>query len=594
MPTPAITYSEDWKRINALPIREVTRSWGEQLSKELTPLLRRPDAADTEAELKWIQAVALHEIYEGRGAYLGLPVGSGKTLITFLAPYILGCKNAVLILPSSLRDKTNREFHKYSQTWEAPTPLPHLLGIKTLYQEENLHLLERMCDPTPIDLVMVDEVDLMRRTESSATKRVDRFKTNSIPEGDEPLNDVEEWCKARGVPYVCATGTGTRFSILDFAHMLNWCREDGSPVPLDQSELARWAEALDEKRNIKQRRKQRPGALLELIDAPEAPGETDLEQARRLFMLRLRSTPGVIITDGNDCDQPMTIDLVCAPEDEKINDAFEVFATEWMLPNGQEIIDGLSYWRGDNDLGCGGYGVWKDPQPPDEWRQARRAYGALINKVVEQTAWSPNPKDTAKAVAKAFPDHPVVVRWRKLKPLYTPVPEHRWISSSVVNYAAQWAKRHRRGSLIWTKSLAVGEAVAHAAGLRFFSEGGLSADGANIETVDDSVAVVSINSNSRGRNLQDRFHTGLVLGCPQSGEQCEQLFGRKHRYGQKNPVHWEILITSGLSRYAFGMAQREARFVLKTQKQRHKILRAKVSDCSYPSDAIRWAQRDHG
>jgi hypothetical protein len=383
--------------------------------------------------------------------------------------------------------------------------------------------------------------------------------------------------------------------VLDFAHLLNWSREHGSPVPLDSKELGRWANALDEQRAGSNKRRLRAGALLDLADTDVQGSE--LDRARAAFRTRMLTTPGVIIVDheleereGVDCDQPLTLNLIAAPEDAEINEAFETFRLEWTLPDGQEIIDSLSFWRGELEMGCGFWGRWKY-QPPEAWRNARRAYFALVKDEVKRTAYSMNPTDTAKAVAKAFPNHPIVRAWNEIKTTFTPEPEAEWISDSVVRWACRWAKAHKRGGLIWTSSVPVGEAIAAAAGINYYGAEGEAADGSNIEHVDDAVAVASINANTRGRNLQYRFNNGAVVGMPQSAEKLEQLFGRFHRSGQTKPVNWDLLMTSGGTRYAFDVANREAKGVLSVQAQKQKILRASINDWTPPSTALRWTRR---
>lgn len=622
---PAVEYTEDWARVQALPVRacdlESMRARGEDLSAELTPLLRRPDAADPAARLKWIQALSLWEIFQGRGAYLGIPVGGGKTLISWLAAYILDAQRPVLILPESLFNKTEREFRKYAQTWQAPRHPIVKVGVKALTREENVDLLSRMFGGLGPDFVFIDECDLARNQEGSAAKRIDRFKVESQSEdpdewpGIEPGAEIESlteaqrdavigWCRAKGVPFVCATGTGTRFSILDFSHFLCWTREHAAPVPLDPDEIQEWAKALDErsKGRPQYQRRLRAGALLELIDLPAELvqdltdyGAGELGFARATFMHRLRSTPGVIITDEDDCDQPLNFRLVCAPEDPAINEAFDQFRKRWELPNGQEIIDGLSFWRGEFELGTGGFSYWVVP-PPEEWRDARRAYGKRVLEEIKKTAYSADPKDTARAVAKAFPNDPIVKAWQRIKPTFKPVTDWQWVSASVVNYAARWALEQT--GTVWCQSIAVGEAIAQAAGIKFYGAQGLAVDGSDIEYAPrDRSLVAGILSNSRGRNLQESlggvpgFNRGLAVQCPQSGDMCQQLFGRLHRFGAGRPVLWDILITSGGSRYAWDMAEREATFVMQTQSQKQKILRGDMSDCIFPSDALRWARK---
>lgn len=626
---PAVGYTEDWARVAALPTRdpslEAMRARGEELSAELSPQLRRP-GGNPAAKLKWIQALALWEIFQGRGAYLGIPVGGGKTLISWLAAYILGCERAILIIPEGLFSKTQREFSKLAKDWLGPCDVPGAatitpVGVKLLQRDENVDYLDRMFGGLGPDFVFIDECDLHRNQDSSPAKRLDRYRdlpanedgTLEVPdwplnvghgaelEGltDEQRDAIIAWCEARGVPYVCATGTGTRFSILDFSHLLIWSRGHAAPVPLDTEECAWWGKAIDEKSKGQRggyERRPRAGALLDLIALPPAleaeltaAGAGELGFARAKFMHRLRSTPGVIITDEEDCDQPLHFNLICAPEDEIINANFDAFRKLWELPNGQEIIDSLSAWAAEFWLGCGGFSYWLE-QPPEEWRDARRAYAKRIRAIIEKTAWSVDPLDTAKAVAKAFPNDPIVELWRELKPTFKPKPAWQWESASVVNFAAQWATENV--GTVWVQSIPVGEAIAQAAGIKFYGAQGLSADGSDIEYAPgDRSLVAGILSNSRGRNLQDRFNRGLAVQCPQSGDMCQQLFGRLHRFGQLRPVQWDILITSGGSRYAWDMAEREAKFVHQTQAQKQKILRGTMTDCIFPSRALRWARK---
>jgi hypothetical protein len=609
---PKIERTEDLERIAAMPVRHISRAWGEALSIELTQDLTTATGKANGLALKWIQAIALNEIYQCRGAYLGIPVGGGKTLISFLSAYILDCVRPFLVIPEALMGKTRKEFHAYTQQgWITPLPPPTLLGMTQLRLEHNLTLLDRLRP----DLVFIDEADILRNWETSAPMRLDRYKAGSIPmleeEGEwfidvetwsvtrnvlaETLGPVQEWARCRGVPFVVATGTGMRWSIRDFSHLLNWSREHGSPVPLDAKELGRWANALDEQRAGSNKRRLRAGALLEL--APHSAEGSELDRARAAFRTRMLTTPGVIIVDhdleereGVDCDQPLALNLIAAPEDADINDAFETFRLEWTLPDGQEIIDSLSFWRGELEMGCGFWGRWKYP-PPEKWRADRRAYFQLCTDEIKRTAYSTNPTDTAKAVAKAFPNHPVVRAWNEIKGTFTPEPEAEWISDSVVRWAVRWAKAHKRGGLIWTSSVPVGEAIAAAADIRYYGAEGESADGYNIEHVDDAVAVASINANTRGRNLQYRFNNGAVVGMPQSAEKLEQLFGRYHRSGQTKPVTWDLLMTSGGTRDAFNIATREAKGVLSVQAQKQKILRGRINDWNPPSTALRWARR---
>ena len=108
----AVEYSDDFARIQGLPVREVVRARGEDLSRELSPLLRtewgrthamlgKKEIAKP-SELNWLQAYSIHESCEMNGGYFQLPVGAGKTLLTFLLPYVFDALRPVLVVPESL------------------------------------------------------------------------------------------------------------------------------------------------------------------------------------------------------------------------------------------------------------------------------------------------------------------------------------------------------------------------------------------------------------------------------------------------------------------------------------------------------------
>lgn len=601
----AVQLSRDFARIQALPVREVTRARGEQLADYYTPLLVTPRGRThsmvgtkevaVPSRLNWLQGYAIHEFIRRKGGYFQLPVGTGKTLLTFLLPYIMDARRPVLVVPSNLVEKTRIEFSRLSRHWIQPEFPHHILGLKKLTDDSAVDLCARINS----DLYLLDEVDRLSNQESSMSKRLAR--------------DIDE----RLVPVGAFTGTGGRFSILDISHLITWSLKEGAPVPLEERmpglrEVEIWASAIDENTpgdwTRGKGKKTQPGVLLRLIDASDDEAEAledlnreieedypgqgiridaldDLARARLAFRKRLRSTEGCIISDEDSCDKKLTIKMHLAPTDRRLEAAFKDFRL-MRLPNGEVIEDSIVYWAQARNLGKGFFTQWIEP-PPDWWNEPRKAYFKLCAKIIKRTAWSPNPLDTKRAVHREFPEHPIVKEWEEVKPQWEGETEPVWLSSSVAEFCAEWACNHH--TLVWDSSIAFCEAVAELAGIPYFGEQGEDSRGRSIETNDGATSVVlSTGANLRGRNLQDRWHQNLLVGGVQSARDNEQLLGRTHRYQQTRDVVANLLLTSGDSLYSFDRARAEARFVLQTQGHRQKLLRAHIERVQRPSNSARW------
>lgn len=576
----AVARSADFVRIQNLPVRHVTAERAARDNAAFTELLRTPLGKVEGASLIGLQGFVLRELCEatkpGRtgGSYSGLPVGGGKTLTSFLAPVVTEAKRPLLVIPASLRTKTIAEYAKYARHWQAPDPAAMIASYTDFTDDSAIDLFERL-EP---DFVMFDEADKLSNQDGSCTKRFARWKAKS------------------GCGCWAATGTGTRFSISQFSHLLTWSLEDTSPVPLELDECETWSSALDERptKFFGNGRRTLVGVLVDLAakvgtDEEDRGHKTDLANARLAFQSRLRATPGCVILDDYSCGQKLSIVLRPAPEDAALNDHFRAFRVEEVTPDGEMLVDSLEIFSKEQQLGSGLNLVW-DPRPPEAWLDARRAFARFVREKIAVTASSHAPLDTPEAVAKRYRDHAVVVQWREIKPTFKPNSVPVWLSGSVVDYAAAWA--NQEPGLIWSNFNALGTAIAAASGCRYYGAKGLAPDGSDIESAPaSSSCVLSIDANLRGRNLQ-RFRRNLIIGTPQSARDLEQLLGRTHRYGQEHPVSVEILATSGLSLYSWQMAIKEATFVLQTQGQRQKILRADFKREEWPSDALRWRVKE--
>ena len=100
---------------------------------------------------------------------------------------------------------------------------------------------------------------------------------------------------------------------------------------------------------------------------------------------------------------------------------------------------------------------------------------------------------------------------------------------SVLNYCARWAEK---SGLIWCEHIDFAERLSDMTGLPYFAGEGLDKHGNSIETFDGPAAILSIEANREGRNLQ-RFSRNLVSSPMQQGDRWQQLLARTHRDGQE-------------------------------------------------------------
>ncbi len=546
-----------WARINALPRRRPTEDEAREWARLLTLELRMPGSR---GELRPWQGYALAMLLACGGLWAALPVGLGKTLITFLACTLLGAKRAVLVVPANLREKTRSDFRAYVGVWRAPNPWPRIVSREELALESNARLLEAL-DP---DLFMVDESDELANRKSSACKRIDRM----VAARDD-------------LPVLMLTGTPSRNSIMGYWHHLCWTLRERAPVPHRESEALTWAAALDNTKGP-------PAAL------PGPMGGTRTE-AREWYRRRLLETPGVLIVDGDSAGKvPLSIRVRYSREDPAIDALYEEFLLNNANPAGVEVSDSLSRWKMDSFLGSG-YWQYYDPEPPPAWREARKAFAYLCRDAIAASERTAAPIDTELQVRRRFAKHPAVLAWEHFAG-YKPPTRAEWFSSSAIETAIAWLDEARTPAIVWCGGVEFAHALATATRLPYFGPKGQDQQGRGLHAVTPANAprmIVSWNANKKGFNLQDWERTA-VWQPPQSAKWLEQLTGRQHRSGRVRPLRLDIFATSGGTVDAFRAAHGEGAFARSTVSLTQKLLRADITYDTVrktESNRFRWASR---
>lgn len=533
-----------WSRLAALPAiareAELARfARPAELGGEGCPLRLRP-----------LQALALYEARAAQGLFASLGVGEGKTLITWLLALVLGAVRPVLVVPAGLVRDTHDKFAALAKYWCAPKRSPLVISYEKLGAPSSAPLLcncgKCMGEEEPLvaggyrpDLLMADESDKLRNPNAACTRRVARYMS-----------------RHSSTIYAGFTGTAWRKSLRNSAPQLIWALKWGAPVPISWVELEEWCESLD-LRDGEPRRA--PGALV-LLDSAGPHVVDDDERAATAFRRRLLATPGVLQSEGQSCDQPLTIRLIKAPDDPILDAAFTQFRETEATLDGWPIEDPLTYRKHATELGCGFYYVW-DPRPPREWLDARRAAAAFVREKIKESARRGKPLDSSAPVYREFPHAPELVRWKEIEPTFVPNTVPRPITATVFGYVNAWLKANGP-ALVWVQHTYVGDVLAGMCGVPYFGPGGLDARGRYImDHSPQESAIVSLRANARGRNLQ-LWNSNLVVGPPQAATDWEQaICGRTHRQGQEHPVHIEVLISCAENLYSVQKAHAEAGWV---------------------------------
>lgn len=573
-PPQQVDFTPELMRVIALPRRQWSDEQSAQLALAMTASLRQPMG---QMILKNVQAVALYELHHMRGLFGVMRVGSGKTLVSLLAPVVVGARRPLLFVPAKLRDKTKDNMRQLSQHWRIPVNI----------RIESYDMLSRanaltMLDEYRPDLIVCDEGQKIRNPQSARTRRIARFMQS----------EAGQLCM-----FVWMTGTIAKRSIQDYARMLRWCvGAHRAPVPQQANETEEWAEALDERASarfqLSERRK--PGALLQLC-GQEEQGLDELTAARRAFKRRLLDSYGVVRATETPIDCTLTLSTIDLHMSEHTDGHIDKLRKDWELPDGQTFVDAIEMYRHIREMSLGFFYRW-NPLPPDEWRAARKAWHQFCRSVISKSRTYDSEGQIAEAIQAGAINCPEYWTWIQIKDTFTPNTESVWFDYSVIEYAAKWSKAP---GIVWCEHTHLGQRLADITGLPYYQQEGKDRFGISIPEFPDSrcgkgCIIASLQSNYEGRNLQG-WNRNLVISPPPNGMWWEQLLGRTHREGQQHDEVTYDVITTCIEHYgAIEQAKRDAYFARDNQGEDQKILLADIVSPSINEIATRTGPRWSG
>jgi hypothetical protein len=494
------------------------------------------------------QAAALRYAHDCGGLFGPIPVGNGKTLISFLAPVVLDSKRPLLIVPARLRDKTYREFAVLEQHWKSHPGL-QVVSYEKISNASGTAFLQKHRP----DLIIFDEVHKLKNKGAAVTRKISAWM-RTFPE----------------TRILAMSGTVTKRSLLDFNHILEWALPQGCPLPKPRLEVEAWAAAVDEIKPHEQREPTEPGALAMLCDPVERT--QGREGVRKALRRRIQQTPGVLACRGQKVDASLNISLVLEAGYGRVVRGLAKKLQEGVLPNGDVfLVEGKegsaaalnARWRTMRTLTSGFWYDW-DPKPPADWMELRAGWKRVVRRLLEEhlpglesEALVTRAAQQRKLGASAYE---LYERWAGVRN------EHKWdvvpvwVDDAIVQRVAKWVKVHN--GLIWVSEVALGERLEKELGLPYFHEMGKDRLGRPVMSTrpSDGSVVVSVASISDGQNLQ-AWNENLVISPPPTGSVWEQMIGRTHRPGQlADEVWFEVVIGCRVEWECWKQAVRDATF----------------------------------
>lgn len=555
-----VQFSADLQRILALPRRVWSDEDVARLAEWLTQQLKTPGGTQ---KLRPIQAIALWELAQHKGLFGIMRVGSGKTLVSLLARFMVPCQRPVLVTKAALIEKTKREMQVLAHHWKMPRDLK-MISYELLGRPQAVNLLNTYKP----DLIVADECHKLRNPRAAVTRRVARYM-------------------AANPDTICAlmSGTVTKRSLRDYSRLLRWAlRPTLAPVPQRENELEEWADALDEK--INPLRRIGVGSLLYLCSAEENDAPDELAAARRAYHRRLVQTPAVVATAQTPLDCSLSIAALEPELPRVVDDAIQQLRDTWETPDGWPIADALTMWRHIRELSLGFYYRW-NPRPPDEWLQPRKAWASECREIIKHSRRFDSEGQVAREIQLGHLQSQAYWDWKRVQNTFVPNTECVWLDDTIIKVAAEWAKQGP--GIVWCEHVEFGRKLRDAGAICYYGRGGLDDGGRAIEAADPRRALVaSIASNSEGRNLQ-AWSRNLIVSPPANGPQWEQLLARTHREGQQaDEVTFDVVMTCIEHYAALDQAKRDAQFAHQTQGQLQKLLYA---DMIFPNEIELGARR---
>lgn len=492
-------------------------------------------------ELRDIQARALLSAQYAGGLFAPIGVGQGKTLIAALLPTVLDRRAVVLTTPSLVKQAVSM-VKEYSRHFLIRRDVKWV-GYSTLSTASGQRILEDL-DP---DLIICDEAHNLKDRSSARTKRFLRFM------------------KHKPGTILCAlSGTITKRSVMDFAHLLELALGDASTLPHHWPTLKEWSEVLDVPKTGAPRH---PGHLRAVFGADVRDGW------RRKFI----STCGVVASEADDVGSTLIIRRRPLPEHPIVLQQTKRLHERWERPDGEPLTTAMEVAAVERQIRLGGHYRWDWPLGVSvaeqlRWHDTRKYWLRALKLLMDMDGNKPgrdSPMLMERCVARGEYEDAFHFweQWQLAKREIVG-PKSVW-STLTLDPLEDIVAMVREPECIWTDIVAVGHKLAQLGGWRYYGAG----DDTIIHEDGSKPIVASIQAHGTGRNLQ-MFSRALVAGGGPTGLVWQQMLGRHHRQGQTaDEVRFDVLFPEELK-----AARADAKFIQEITGETQKLMLANMED----------------
>ena len=523
------------------------------------------------------QAKGLEAAAHARGGLFPITTGGGKTLLSMALPLALGIDpgDVVVLCPPGLETEAAFEREKYLEHFalEPTGTSVRYVPYSTLSREAGVTLLTDLAPR----LIIADEAHCLKNKKAARTNRFLKFMKRN-PD-----------CL-----FVGMSGTFYNGALYDFAHLAQLALRENSPLPSHYNTLAAWGRCVDVMPQMPAT-KQDWYVFNRLKDEfcdLDPLTSTPREQGRNAFRNRLKTAPGVVVSDGDSCSTALVAHMLKdgCPMPDAVVEAIKAARNELVLPNGLDIDTPMHAAEKSKQLSLGWYYYpdWPNGVVDMDWVYTRREYMSALWQFVKVGRHGLDTPGLVEQQLRAGTlNNTSLVRlwgeWQKHAWKPEPPVKPQWIDESIMQWYLEQARciRDTHGPvLIW---------CGHVEEQRWLAEHGVPANtiGKRPEHGPEvGIASCSIASHGTGYNLQ-AWNQNLVLCPPSNAGMWQQMLARTHRAGQTQDVHVWIAQHSTPFRNAWRKARLYAQGIENTMESVMKI-----EHMVWPAGRIVWTEFD--
>lgn len=521
------------------------------LVEDLTPYFRRPGGT---MQLNEEQNGALTEIAINGGALISLPVGMGKTLVSFLAAEAIRLAGdgvdgfvppyeVMLLTKASIRTQTLEEIERMSRHFKfAP---PRVYSYSELSSQRGRNLLDQI-QP---DLIICDEAHTLASRISSRSKRFKAYArsySKLLAHDEERRRRGEKGVRRRPpLRFVFLSGSFVKEKIAEFAHLTELVLGERNVVPRHYKMLQAWDRCMSHKTASSQADQRHMVPFLrEMGVRPHSADANDFRAAaREAFKRRFTNTSGIVTTTKASTDVPLEFRPWLLDVPAEVLSAVNTVDDKWERPDGETFPDVLSKMRYIEQLLQGFFLYWKWPENKkdeewvfkrSQWFKELRAF--LASRAAVQDLDSPGLVESAMKRGRLHGFGNLEGAWKAWCGVShrPPPPTHStWISDYMVRGVVDFVEKSTEPVLIWTTSVELRSALSRHYPVILRGEK---------PPEDPTTCVLSVASHGTGLNLQS-YRKNLFTVLPTDAKTVEQAVGRTHRQNQKRTV--EVYFPAG-------------------------------------------------